>query len=67
MIRGLKPDDPAARAGRGVRGDEAKRLVRVHGDQRHEADGDGVDLREVPQLPRAVEAEGPLQRWLRVL
>jgi len=35
---------------------EAERLVGVHADRRQEADGDGVDLREMPQLPRSVEA-----------
>src|SRR5262249_39290565 len=31
----------------------------THADRREEADGDGVDLREVPQLPGPVEAAWP--------
>src|SRR5512135_967341 len=38
---------------------EEERLVPVHTDRREEADGDGVDLREVPQLPGPVEAARP--------
>src|SRR5207302_9897884 len=38
---------------------EAERLVDLHRDRRQEADGDGVDLREVLQLPGAVEAARP--------
>ena len=52
--QGRRPARPERDAG--VRRDEAERLGRVHGHRRHEADGTGVDLRLVPQLPRAVEA-----------
>src|SRR6266542_4336566 len=35
---------------------DEERLVDLHADRREEADGDGVDLREVPQLSGSVEA-----------
>src|SRR5512135_3170236 len=38
---------------------EDERLVYPHLGRREEADGDGVDLRQVPQLPWAVEAARP--------
>ena len=63
--QGRRPAGPERDAG--VRRDEAERLVRVHGHRRHEADGDGVDLRVLPQLPRAVEAARASGAGLRVL
>src|SRR5690606_36491663 len=46
---------------------EDQRLVPLHADRREEADRDGGDLREVPQLPGAVEAARPTGVDLRLL
>ena len=46
---------------------EDERLVHLHPERREEADGDGVDLREVPQLPGAVEAPRASGADLRLL
>ena len=57
VVRGRKPDDPRGPSGTRVfAAMKRERLVRVHRDEWCEADRAGVDLRIVPQLPRAVEA-----------
>ena len=46
---------------------EEERLVHPHPRRREEADGDGVDLREVPQLPGPVEPARSAGADLRLL
>ena len=64
VIRGRKADDP-----RGPSGTRVFAAMKRSGwfeytvTERHEADGDGVDLRVLPQLPRASGSGTGVRRW----